>query len=466
MTKKKVIKLQNGKTIDFFKFCKVILGYDRLNQKNKEWCKTLERERLKRKRLMFLKPRGTYKTTIYTVSYPIWRIVQSWYENNGDIPIRILLTCSTTELAVQYLNEIKQHFLTNERLKYIFRAKIERDTQQEIWFKRRTIHKEPTIKAKGAFASMTGEHYDLIICDDIVNNDDRESESVRKKKIRWFQDLISILEPDGEVLVVGTRWHENDLYNHIIEQNENLPEENRYHIEVESVIDEEGNLVFPDIYDYAAIERLKVEKGLVEFYSQYMNNPLPSETQLFKFENFSFYTDEERFFSEDLAKHYIYCDPALGQEGDYSVVLVGAVRDGNLYVRDAFISNTTTPEKVIEVIEFFNQRYSPVKVGIESNGFQTLFASAVKKRAIPVVEVKNIKNKRVRIEGLEPFITNGTVLFREDWKKVYPELIEQLVRFPVHKYDDCPDALEGLLRISLKSSYVPKLTGLVKGVRR
>jgi len=464
----KVVQLHD-KRLDFFKFCRYVLGYERLTHRHKEWCERLERERGKRKRLLFLKPRATFKTTIYTVSYPIWRLYLNWLENKkSDIPLRILITCSTTELAVQYLNEIKQHFLSNERLKYLFGAKIDRETQQEIWFKRKTIHKEPNLKAKGAFSSMTGEHYDLIICDDIVNNDDRESQTVRKKKIRWFQDLISILEPDGEILVVGTRWHEDDLYNYIIEQNDKfIKNDERYHIEVEAVVDDEGNLLFPEIFGYEDLERLKVEKGLVEYYSQYMNNPLPSETQLFKFENFEFFEEKnERFFRRDLAKHFIYVDPALGKEGDYSVVLVGAVREERLYVRDAFISNTTTPEKVIEAIQYFNERYEPVKVGIESNGFQSLFASAAKKKAIPVVEVKNVKNKKVRIEGIEPFVTNGTVVFRKDWKNAYPELIEQLVRFPVHKYDDCPDALEGLIRISLKSTCVPRLVGLVKGVMK
>lgn len=112
---------------------------------------------------------------------------------------------------------------------------------------------------------MTSEHYDLILCDDLANNDDRESETTReRKKSWWLQDLISILEPDGLLIVVGTRWHADEIYNNIIINNEKLPENSRYHIETEAVIDNDGNLLFPTIIDYDKIASLKIEKGLVD----------------------------------------------------------------------------------------------------------------------------------------------------------------------------------------------------------
>ena len=450
--------------LDFYKFCKYVLGYDKLTEQHKQWCDVLDRERKRRKRLMFLKPRGTFKSTIYTVSYTIWRIILDLYRYD-DLPNRILIASATNELACQFLGEIRQQLTLNEKLKY-FNLSIVKENQNEIWLKRKTIHKEPTIKAKGALSAITSEHYDLIIIDDLCNNDDRESETVRKKKIRWFQDLMSILEPDGEVLVIGTRWHEDDLYNYVMEINKDLPENDKYHIEVEAIVDENGNPLFPTIYTKEDIERLKIEKGLVEFYSQYMNSPLPSETQLFRLEKMHFYEESGELKRKlDKSPHYAYCDPALGKEGDFSVVLVGARLDNVLYVRDGWMRNDVTPDRVVEIIDEFYKMYNITKVGIESNGFQSLFAKSVKEKMIPVVEVKNIKNKRVRIEGIEPFVSNGKIKFRNDWKKVYPELIEQMIKFPVGKYDDAPDALEGLFQIAVKSN-LPRVRGIMRGVIR
>mgnify|MGYP000338941835 CR=1 FL=1 len=462
--KMEVIRFPNGKYIDFYKFCKYILGYDKLSEPHKRWCETLERERKKHKRLMFLKPRGTFKSTIYTVSYTLWRIILDKYKYN-DIPHRILIASATNELACQFLGEIRQQLMLNEKLKW-FGLTITKETQQEIWLKRRTIHKEPTIKAKGALAAITSEHYDLIIVDDLCNNEDRESETIRERKKRWYQDLISILEPDGEVLVVGTRWHFDDLYNFIMETNKKLPDKDKYHIEVEAIVDENGNPRFPEIYSKEDVERLKIEKGLVEFHSQYLNSPLPAETQLFKLERMHFYKEEGELARKlDKTANYGYCDPALGREGDYAVVVVGALLDGILYIRDCWLRNDATPDRVVDVIKELHERYNFVRFGVESNGFQSLFSKFVKEKRVPVVEVKNLRNKRVRIESIEPFVSNGQIRFREDWEKAYPELIDQLIKFPVGKYDDAPDALEGLYRIAMKTNVV-RIKGLVRGVMR
>jgi len=300
------------------------------------------------------------------------------------------------------------------------------------------------------------------------NNDDRESFAVRERKKRWFIDLISILNPTGLLLVVGTRWHLDDVYQYILTNNPNLPQKDQYHIEIEAIYDKDtGQPLFPSIYSMEDVDRLKVEKGLVEFYSQYMNDPLPAETKLFKIEEFKFYTDNDKDFED--AKHVIYVDPALGRELDYSVIIVGAIKDNKFYLRDVFASNIITPDKLIVQIEFFFHRYNAHIVGIEANQFQTLFAQSVKRRGIPVHEVKNFKKKQLRIEGLAPYVTSGVVLFRDDWMqhRDYQEAIEQLVKYPVHKHDDAPDALEGAVRIGLRNRGIyTSIAGLLLGAKR
>lgn len=463
------------KKIDLYNLAKFGLGYNKLSDNHKVWSDDLERKRASYKRIMRLKPRGTYKSTIYTVSYIIERLIEDWIENKGTFNIRILLVSSTNELAYQFLGEVKEHLKNNERVREIFGKNVinpkKPDNQQEVWLMPKTVKKEPTIKAKGALSAMVSEHYDLIIVDDLVNNDDRESATTREKKWRWYQDLISILDPQGEVVLTGTRWHEDDVYARVIKMNDDLSADTKYDIEVEAIVDENGTPRFPSIYpNKEKIADLKVEKGLVEFYAQYMNNPLPSETQLFSLERMHFYNENLMGRRLDNCKNVQYVDPSLGKEGDYIVVLVGAVHESKLYVRNAFISNTTTPDNAIKEIISFHLCYGTSRCGIESNGFQSLFSSAVKKKNVPVVEVVNKKNKNVRIEGLEPYVTSGQILFRDDYLKVYPMLIEQLIRYPVHKHDDAPDGLEGLMRMGLKkgilTSDLSKLKNLVKGAFR
>lgn len=612
------------------------MKYDKLGDVHYEWCNAFENLRRSGcRRIVKLKPRGTFKTTIYDVAFVIDYLIEDWVENNGKFTKRILITSATDDLAVNILSEIREHLNSNEELLKFFNVKskeelIAKENLSEVRFKHRLIKKEPNLAAKGALSSLVSSHYDLIICDDICydketevltnngwklfkdldkendliatlnnvtdeieyqkpinyiqyhykgdmigikhknidflvtpdhdlyfkeygkdnyeiikakdafgkygkfkknmdttqynltefnknifescvtkknwyktnyddevycievpnhtiyvrrngkgvflnqcNQDDRESAAVREKKKRWFKDLISILEPDGEILVVGTRWHSDDLYQALFEMNTKLPEESKYDIEIDSIVDSEGNLNYPSIYKEGDVARLKIEKGLIEFYAQYMNEALPSETQRFKPENFKYYTDYGSNKKDDplqlhTCRHFAYVDPALGKENDYSVILVGAVKDRKLYIRDAFISNTVTPDVVIDRLEYFYNFYDLQKAGVETNGFQSLFGTAVSNRGIPFFGVQNVKKKQIRIDSIEPFINNGNVLFREDWSSVYPELIEQLVSYPVHKHDDCPDCLEGLIRMSLKSgnSVISDFKGFLCGIAR
>lgn len=462
--------LFHGKVLTLYNVAKYILEYSKLDSKHKEWCARYEEiKKSGRQRILLMKPRGTYKTTIYSVSNIIDILMEDWVQTGGTFNKRILLTSSTEDMAIQILSEVRQHLKNNPNLREFFGYDpVESFNQREIQLTPRSVHKEPSIKAKGAMSAIVSEHYDVIIVDDLCNNDDRESNAVRERKKRWFIDLISILNPDGLLLVVGTRWHLDDVYNYIISNNTNLPEKDKYHIEIESIYDKDTKEpLFPSIYSQEDIERLKVEKGLIEFYSQYMNDPLPSETQLFKLEEMKFYTDYDKDFED--ARHVIYVDPALGREADFSMIIVGGVKDNKLYVRDVFASNIITPDRLIAQIEFYFNRYHVTIIGIEANQFQTLFAQSVKRRGIPVTEVRNFKKKQLRIEGLAPYVSSGIVVFRDDWinRKDYVELVEQLVKYPVHKHDDGPDALEGAVRMGLKNKgFFGSLAGLMVGATR
>ena len=633
----------HGKRLTLFNIAKYMLGYEKITEDvHKEWCDNLEEAIKTHKRIMRLKPRGTYKTTIYNVSFVIDRLLDDYVKHDGKFTLRILITSATNDLAEQILSEIKEQLTKNENIKQFFADfgndnPITRENQQEIILNPRIIKKEPNLKARGALSAMTSEHYDIIICDDVCyddkteiltdngwklfkdlekgvdlvatlnpntneieyqkpiryiekdykgemigvnhptidflvtpdhgmyfgnwkkeysikkacdiygkygffkkngiwkgvdkekivfdevryknnyteeyvrkhnwyktnydgkvycvevpnhiiyvrrngkglflgncNNADRESAAIREQKKRWYKDLISILEPDGLLMVIGTRWSDAELYGEIIEQNPKLPDFMRYDIEIDSIIDEHGKPKYPTIYDENKIKALRIEKGAVEFSSQYLNQPLPSETQLFNIENMHFYTELKRpqeraqnpFFKD--CKHVIYVDPALGNENDFCVIIVGAIKDHVLYVRDCWLSNTSPPNVSIEKMVYYYNFYNCEELGIETNGFQSLISQYLKERndkikdmrkRMKIKEIKNQKRKRIRIESVEPFVTSGKVLFRDDWTEAYPELINQLVRYPVHKHDDAPDALEGLVRMTINKSAVFKEKG-------
>jgi hypothetical protein len=73
--------------------------------------------------------------------------------------------------------------------------------------------------AFGVGGSVTGRRADLVVIDDPVRSrEDAESELIREKTWEWYRsDLITRLKPHGRIVLIQTRWHEDDLAGRLLE---------------------------------------------------------------------------------------------------------------------------------------------------------------------------------------------------------------------------------------------------------
>ena len=65
--------------------------------------------------------------------------------------------------------------------------------------------------------SMTGKHANLIVCDDVVNLQDRASRAERKRTKAVVQELRNIVTRDGRIVFIGTPWHKEDAFTLVAE---------------------------------------------------------------------------------------------------------------------------------------------------------------------------------------------------------------------------------------------------------
>ncbi len=72
--------------------------------------------------------------------------------------------------------------------------------------------KEPTISAAGIDAVKVGTHYDVIVCDDLHSQLNVTTPEQIRKVVEYYRLILSLLEPRGDLIVVGTRWHYSDPY--------------------------------------------------------------------------------------------------------------------------------------------------------------------------------------------------------------------------------------------------------------
>lgn len=187
-------------------FCRRGLGFD-VQPFQQRWLGFQARAR----RTMILAPRGHGKTTMCTVGFSLWKIA-CWSD------CRILIVSATSFQSEGFLRQIRSQIESFPEVAHLFGMKPSRPwTSVEIAVKRKRLAKEPTVTARGVGAAIIGRHYDMIICDDVVDRDNSATPESRNRLWEWFAAvLLPCLEPGGELHLVGTRWHDEDLYGQII----------------------------------------------------------------------------------------------------------------------------------------------------------------------------------------------------------------------------------------------------------
>lgn len=198
---------------DFFFFSKYILRYkDLVWRTHAEPVLVLESPA---NRKMVVEPRGTFKSSLVSVSYPIWRLAK-------NPNLTILLDSEIFTNSKNFLREIRTHLKSNELLEWLWGPWMGPvDNESETIVAQRTANrKEASITVGGIETVKVGQHYDLIIGDDY--NSPRNSDTPEKCRkiidhVRYNLNILNprAIAPDGmsigEYVFAMTRYAELDI---------------------------------------------------------------------------------------------------------------------------------------------------------------------------------------------------------------------------------------------------------------
>lgn len=162
------------------------------------------------KRKLLVLPRGFLKSTLGVVAFSIWSLINNPNE-------RILINSELFNNSSTFLREIKKHIMSESFMAVFgdWRTKTWNDT--EIIIKPRTkIYKEASIICGGIGTTRVGQHHSIIIADDMNSQNNTHTPEAAQKVIDHYKYGISILEPDGQYIIIATRYAANDLVGHIL----------------------------------------------------------------------------------------------------------------------------------------------------------------------------------------------------------------------------------------------------------
>jgi len=422
-------------------FIKDVLGY-KLEGFHKEWLDI----QIQNKKSLILAPRGHGKSTICTIAYPLWRLL-----NNPDL--RILIVSNTSAQACAFLREIKAHLQTNPFIRKHFP-----DLAGAPWSEnelnlsiRRIKAKEPSITALGILGPVISRHYDLIILDDVVDEQNSASQNQREKLVLWYyKALLPCLEPDAELHIIGTRYHYLDFYGHLIAN-----DFARSHWIYRAIDNKNGyreSSLWEEKFPLSLLLEIRKQAGSTIFNSQYQNDIELMKGAIFKPEWIKYYDA----LPQRLEK-IIGIDLAISEKEHadfFAIAVIGLEpKTGKIYVLDIFRDRLSFKNQILSTIQLFqkhNQEDSPVlRVCVENNGYQEAFAQELRRKGLPVRSVPRIKDKISRAYQLQAKIETSIVMFP---RQNTDALIQELILFPESEHDDLFDALE--LAVSQSRNFI------------
>lgn len=436
---------------NLFKFNKFLLEADKgdtnfapLGKFHEEMCNFIT-DRRDRKKLVLI-PRSHLKSKLITIGYSLFNIAR-------NPKVRILIYSATWQMAVDLQLSIQKQLKGCKNFNYIYGDLANSATE---WSQDRTRlavndKREPTITAAGIDNNLVGGHYDLIIMDDVVNRDNIGTMEQIQKVINRYKDSLDLLEPHGQLVVIGTRWHDADLYGWILNSENDVVK--NYDVMVKQAY--EGNIQtgegFKPLWDgkFTRNDLLKrlAEEGWSHFSAQYMNNPVPEEDAVFKKNWFSYYEDWD--LRGRVMNKFLAIDPAmsLAKEADYTAMsVVGVDEWGQIFILD-LVRKKLSPSDLINEIFRMREKWMLNDIGIEMTAFQRTIGYGLredtrfKRHPFHITELKtNERSKEQRIRALQPLYENGKIFHNKVLQNnIYLE--DELMRFPRSTHDDLIDSL-------------------------
>lgn len=295
-------------------------------------------------------------------------------------------------------------------------------------------------QAFGVGGSPSGRGADLLIIDDPVKNaKSAESEVQRDATWEWFQrDALSRLQPGGSCVVIGTRWHWDDMIGRIINGDK---ERQRWEVLHFPAMLPDGSSLDPDRWPIAELELKRAEVGERTWDALYQGIPTAEEGAIIKK---AWFPEYETLPTGIL--HLIQSwDTALkiGDRNDYSVCHTYAVTVYGLHLVGRFKGRLEFPDLDRKAEALFHE-FKPRHVYIEDKVSGISLGQSLRRKpgAIPVVmcPVPNGEGKVLRVHEATPILEAQRVHI-PSWAPWKDDVLKEWTSFPLGTHDDEVDAM-------------------------
>lgn len=331
-------------------------------------------------------------------------------------------------------------------------------------------------KSSGVGGGIVGRGMDIGIIDDPIKDaEEAYSQTVRDKIWDWYTSTFyTRLMPGGGIMIIMTRWHEDDLVGRILEQAK-LEGEHWDIVRFPAIAEEDeyyngqlvrriGEALHPERYSLEHLERIRKAVGERVWNALYQQRPSVREGEIFKAKNWQYLTPIKplNMLSEQERKEYFTglgitrviqrWDTAIGgkRQNDFNACTTLGIAPSRYYVIEVFQDRMQYPE-LKRMMQLKYDQWKPYRVAVEGGGSASGVATVqdLKKTVrIPIVDVPTVSDKVFRGQMVSPHQEAGLVyLFTgEPW---VARFVENATAFPNVKHDDDMDSFIGAMEDAL-----------------
>lgn len=407
------------------------------------------------KRLMTFLPPGSAKSYYANVMFSAW-----WM---GANPGKKVITSSyNQEVSDKWGRRVRSIVRDPHYTKY-FDVELSQDSSAAG---RWSLNNDTEYYGVGCGGAITSFRADLAILDDIVKGrEEADSETMRNKLREWYKsDFWTRLKPDASVILIMTRWHEDDVAGWLLDEAENGGEKwDVISIPMEAEDNdplgrEIGEVLWPEWYTPEMIKQAKRDPRT--WSSLYQQRPSPETGVYFNsswFKRYSTLPDNYRVYG---ASDYA----VTSGSGDYTVHGVFAIdTDDNIYVLDWWRGQKSSLDWVEQLILMIKS-HKPVTWFEESGAIFRAMDPLISKRQKETgaycvrMQITRNKSKEMMAQSIRGRMQQGKVFFPQNGNWV-SDLISECLSFPAGKHDDQVDVL-ALLGLALENMHGKKATDI------
>lgn len=295
--------------------------------------------------------------------------------------------------------------------------------------------------------TATGFGCNIMIIDDVIKNAEEAYNANTLEKLRsWFTDtMLSRTENGFKLIVIMTRWSNEDLAGFILENYQNV-----IHVNYKAVQDD-GSMLCPEILskeDYA-LKTKNMNKEIVA--ANYQQEPLDVKGRLYT--KFKTYTKAPQDDKGDSLFRYILNYTDTADEGsDFLCSICYGMYEGEYYILDLLYTKDAmeiTEPATAQMLTRNNVGCAIIESNNGGRGFARNVARECKDLGNRHTNVKwfhQSKNKIARILSNSTSVMNN-VYFPVNWEDKWPDFARAIMKYQregKNAHDDAPDALTGV----------------------